>query len=599
MASRKFGNTSASSLMKAAKSAYTQQATLQDSIAGYQYDLSAKTQSDLNNYLSHLNKQLGYYQNSDPVKTLDYQKKITSAQRSYTSAEIGRSTTQKYYGNATNQDKLNTMVNLYQQAIANGDENLAQSIESKAAVLQSQMLNSGGGSGGGSSTSTPYTKGLDNQLNKVNMGLKQAQDYFNSGQISQSEYMTKVANALDQKDQLLNSLYTENPADGSIKVNNNLDIPEAKLNEYAKQHLDLLNSGEYKSFLGENNAPIEQRIARQQSFNTIQYDPVTQEYKSTPNNIVGIRPANEFMSTMQMGINDNNPNNQKYADAFKKLGINDNVSKGILKDKGFIDLNGNNVKGDFYLNDPNNPKYAYTVTQNGTRLALLPNGHVQGLQDSKAASDQLAALQDRLANPNISQQEKDAITNDIKNVDTNYIPENIQLNSMGVGARLGAEWNGYIKPRLGAEWNRDIKPIGNFMQSVQNNALGQRLHSLAMQSGGNGAISGALNNLSKFSGLDNLSKIATGLQQKVDAKNQADAAQQASEFAANQQAIQQATDAQKAYQAQVAAQNWQNVAKPFSDTPAGQAAANIIGSPTFNSKNLGGIGNLYNNFMGN
>ena len=581
MASRKFGNTSASSLMRAAKSAYTQQATLQDSIAGYQYDLSAKTQSDLNNYLSHLNKQLGYYQNSDPVKTLDYQKKITSAQRSYTSAEIARTTTQKYYGNATDQDKLNTMINLYQQAVANGDENLAQSIESKAAVLQSQMLNSGGGSGGGSSTTTPTSKGIDNIISKNNMGIQELKNEFSSGQISQSQYMSQVGALINGNDQILKDTYTVNP-DGSIIANKYSDITPDKLNSYASEHAKLIASDDYNKILGQDNAPLDLKLARQQSFNTVQYDPATGQIKSTPNNIVGLRPANEFGSTVGFGITNNNPG-KEYAAAFKKLGINDSVDKGILNNKGFIDPYGNNVKGDFYVNDPNNPQYAYTKTQNGSTLALMPNGNVQILQDSKAASDQLAALNDRLANPNISQQEKDAIMKDMQNVDTNYIPQNIQNNSMGVGAKLGAEWN------------RDIKPIGNFMQSVQNNALGQRLHSLAMQSGGNGAISGYLNNLSPFSALDNLSKIATGLQQKVDAKNQADAAQKASEFAANQQAIQQANAAAAQRQAQM--DKGLPVVTPTINNPT--PSAQVVGSKDFNSTYLGGVGNLYNKFMGN
>lgn len=153
--------TGVSSLLRAARAAQARQASLEDSIAAYEYDLSPKDQAAYDKYAGYLNRRLSLTQNTDPAKALNYQKSLTTANRSFTSSELSRATTQVMYGAIDDRSKLNTMMNLYQRALANGDENLAQRIESQAATLQNKILNTGragGGGGGGTSSADRQLK---------------------------------------------------------------------------------------------------------------------------------------------------------------------------------------------------------------------------------------------------------------------------------------------------------------------------------------------------------------------------------------------------------------------------------------------------------
>lgn len=179
--------TGVSSLLKAAKAAQARQASLEDSIASYEFDLSTKDQAAYDKYASYLNKRLALTQNTDPAKALNYQKSLTTANRSFTSSELSRATTQVMYGAIDDRSKLNTMMNLYQRALANGDENLAQRIEMQAATLQNKILNAGraGGGGGGTSAADKELKlnaenraaQLENDLKTLKGGLKAGGNY--------------------------------------------------------------------------------------------------------------------------------------------------------------------------------------------------------------------------------------------------------------------------------------------------------------------------------------------------------------------------------------------------------------------------------------
>lgn len=165
-----YGNTSVSSLLRAAKAAQQKQYSLEDSIAAYEYDLSPKTQADFEKYSAHLGNRIKQYQGIDPLKALNYQKTITSANRSFTSSELSRATTQVLYGNMDNPTKLNLMTDLFRRAVENGDENLAQRIEGQAAQLQQIMSRTyGGGYGGGRSSGvgTDFKNSVSNDVARL------------------------------------------------------------------------------------------------------------------------------------------------------------------------------------------------------------------------------------------------------------------------------------------------------------------------------------------------------------------------------------------------------------------------------------------------
>ena len=181
-----YGNTSVSSLLRAARAAQQKQYALEDSIAAYEYDLSPKTQADFEKYQAHLGKRITQYQGTDPLKALNYQKTITSANRSFTSSELSRATTQVLYGNMDNPSKLNLMTDLFRRAVANGDENLAQRIEGQAAQLQQIMNRSYGGGGygrgyGGGTGSSDYKRGINNEVARLENDLKALRGGLKSG----------------------------------------------------------------------------------------------------------------------------------------------------------------------------------------------------------------------------------------------------------------------------------------------------------------------------------------------------------------------------------------------------------------------------------
>lgn len=136
MASLSFGNSSSSALIKSANTAASQIASYNDSLAEYEYQLSAKTDDDLQTYQNYLNKRIDTLNTSgtvtDASKALSLTKSLTSAISTNTSTNITRENIQIMAGNGTLTDKYNTIVSQYQRAVGIGDDALAQSLESQA-----------------------------------------------------------------------------------------------------------------------------------------------------------------------------------------------------------------------------------------------------------------------------------------------------------------------------------------------------------------------------------------------------------------------------------------------------------------------------------
>lgn len=138
---RKYGNTGASSLVRAVEAAADRTANYQDSIASYEFDLSNKDPEDFKKYDAYLTTRFGAVKDRDPAKALSIQKTQTGAYRSFNSAQISRLSMSVAYGDTDNRSKYGQMVGLFQQALANGDDNLAQSIEGQLGRLSITIQN--------------------------------------------------------------------------------------------------------------------------------------------------------------------------------------------------------------------------------------------------------------------------------------------------------------------------------------------------------------------------------------------------------------------------------------------------------------------------
>ena len=127
--------------MQAAFVGQEKREALLDNIAAFTYELSAKTQADLDEYTNRLNKRKAQYETADPAKALSFARSILGAQKANQSAEIGRATTQVLYGNATNRDKYAVLEKLHARAVESGDMASAQNIEQQAARLSVTIQN--------------------------------------------------------------------------------------------------------------------------------------------------------------------------------------------------------------------------------------------------------------------------------------------------------------------------------------------------------------------------------------------------------------------------------------------------------------------------
>lgn len=117
---------SVSSLLRSAEAARNKIKSYEDQVASYNWDISAKTPDDLNEYVQHLQNRATT--SGDPSEVLSYQKKIVTARRSYISHEIQRESINVLEGRSSLTDKYNNMVGYYQAAIELGDLDLAQSL---------------------------------------------------------------------------------------------------------------------------------------------------------------------------------------------------------------------------------------------------------------------------------------------------------------------------------------------------------------------------------------------------------------------------------------------------------------------------------------
>lgn len=279
-----YGNAgSLSSLLSAASAARKRQESLQDSIAAYEWDLSPRTEEDYKKYAAHLSERMKSYQSSDPMRALEFQKSLTAVQRAYTSAKVGRETTQVLYGNKSNRDKYNTIAKLYEEALASGDQNLAQRLESQAARLSVTIQNEEAARAAAAEASSNRAKAasqkmINDSVKEIDRKQKQVESDFRSGLISLDEYSTNLGDpnkgVFAQKQAILSSAI-ENP---------NTDPTDA--NGYVDKLNTMYDNADFKKFTG----PALKQFAENRPY-AVRVDPLTGERTIQKRNIVGAGPT--------------------------------------------------------------------------------------------------------------------------------------------------------------------------------------------------------------------------------------------------------------------------------------------------------------------
>lgn len=217
MAAVRFGNTGASSLLRAASSIVNKQQQYDDTLQGYLFDLSAKTPEDFKKYQDYLTERIN--KTNDPNKALTYQKTLTSAYRTFNSSEIARQSLSVNYGDITNTDKYNRMFSLYQAALGNGDYSLAQSIESQMAglskTIQDEASAAAKGARSAAASGVAATKTQLNQLEaEVDRAYQTGQPLVVNGQekyLNSSDYALNRAAILKANHDILSQQAADDP----------------------------------------------------------------------------------------------------------------------------------------------------------------------------------------------------------------------------------------------------------------------------------------------------------------------------------------------------------------------------------------------------
>lgn len=202
----KFGNTGVSSLISAANAAASRAATYNDQAAAFQFDMSAKTADDYATYKKYLDGRVAATTNSDPTKALSLTRTAVTANRSFNSAEINRATTSVKFGNETSRDKYSTLANLQQQATANGDDNLAQSLWGQMASLSVQIQNEDSAAASaataeGNKAAAAAKKGYTDAIAERETGIKELDGAKLRGEITPAEYDNQKAQLYQGNDQ--------------------------------------------------------------------------------------------------------------------------------------------------------------------------------------------------------------------------------------------------------------------------------------------------------------------------------------------------------------------------------------------------------------
>jgi hypothetical protein len=130
---------SASSLLRSADAARKKIRNQQDAYAAFDWENSAQTREDWENYQDYLSKQA--VKTSDPSDQLTYQSKIRSARRSFISNELQREQMKIMEGTGTTQTKMDAIHDLFQLAVDNGDANTAQNLISQWDSLSIKLQN--------------------------------------------------------------------------------------------------------------------------------------------------------------------------------------------------------------------------------------------------------------------------------------------------------------------------------------------------------------------------------------------------------------------------------------------------------------------------
>lgn len=584
-----YGNTSVSSLLNQARAALKKQQGLEEEIAAYEYDLSPKDQAAFDKYNSFLSNRIKQVQNTDQSKALSLQRKITGAQRTFTSSELTRESIGIAEGTGSKPAKLNKMISLYRRALENGDENLAQRIQLQADNLQVQIQNEamagagrgGGGGGGGAAAADPQVKGFKKTVSDMENHKQLLDEELRSGRITTKDYLggykdkdgnqvLGVRGTMQSIGDIQKAAYEYAQSTGTEDAINYYGAISNKIKKDGYQ--DLINQAGKKVAAGQAGG------ARQYDFNTGRW-----EFKSPQQ--VGTQGYNNTDMGAMFKLKDQSKDNivlgetkdgastgyQVYLPKNQMNQVSEQKSGDTIKSQqytGFLPGQENTPSSKYFGGDANLSELVYTQDENGKVVGVTPS---------------ILAT-----NPVTGQLNRDPVTGEVRQVTAEDLGAAGTTSSnpfVAFGQGLENDFTDLAKKGT-AEASKVIGSANKSAQILKANSLAKGLGI------GDpfGPFKGFMNAGANISGL--VTKL-TGMKAAAEKKAAADAAARAAEFQRNQQAIA-AANAQTAVRQTQAAKGLP-VITPTINRPTPQAQ--VIGSQDFNKAYLGGFGNLLNKYL--
>lgn len=345
-----YGNTSASALINGANAARKRQEAYNDQFYSYEYQTSAQSEEDYRKYDQYLQDRAK--KTSDPSKALALQSKRDSAYSSYTSNEIQRQTMSVMYGEQDNRAKYGKILPLYQQAIASGNMNLAQNLESTLASLSKTIQSEEianverarvSGERAARSQTKAYNDGLNGQLRLNKIAFDAIERAQNNNDILREADGTPIKGRIERTaDGGQRIIYDDNA--GTIKPTARqvaiakaikLKTEENLLSQAIEDGMDesgtrlaalmqLQSTDDYRKFTsaGLINALTAQGGGENPFTN--RYDPVTRTFNSTTREVLSTNEdgSNVYRTGFVGDANDLNADKAIYLNYDKRNGIN-------------------------------------------------------------------------------------------------------------------------------------------------------------------------------------------------------------------------------------------------------------------------------------
>ena len=169
-----YGNTSTSSLISSIQSAKAKLNTANDTYNQLNYENSAQTADDYNQYRSYLDNRAT--NETDPTKKMELQQKVNTAYSGYVGNEVQRQSMAVIEGSGSNTQKYNTLYKLYQQAPTDAiRQNIASQLDSLSRTIQDEATASA------SKALATSKKGINKALSQQTLALKAVQAAAGTG----------------------------------------------------------------------------------------------------------------------------------------------------------------------------------------------------------------------------------------------------------------------------------------------------------------------------------------------------------------------------------------------------------------------------------